>query len=254
MFSIKTNIQQFGTFAAFAEDYGLGEGDLVITQSFIYGPYIKPLAPPCRFVMQEQYGAGEPSDEMIQHMMDDLGGLQYRRVVAVGGGTVIDIAKIFALGLQKNGTGSEVTNISIAELKQRHTKLGLADNAIFRGIQDHGGDYRLQHLEPMLRASNYAGIILGLYAKKNPSGNIADLNALYATLLGGTSNPDELYARLDDVLSCMVAKRPLHEYGMKAEECETFADSVLASQQRLLANNYAPLNREEIVAVYKTLF
>jgi 4-hydroxybutyrate dehydrogenase len=52
----------------------------------------------------------------------------------------------------------------------------------------------------------------------------------------------------------MVPKRPLREYGMKAEECETFADSVLASQQRLLNNNYVSLCREEIVEVYKALY
>ena len=63
-----------------------------------------------------------------------------------------------------------------------------------------------------------------------------------------------LYPELDKVLSCMVAKRPLHEYGMKAEECELFADSVLATQQRLLNNNYVPLSREEILNVYKQLF
>lgn len=371
MFSIKTNIQQYDTFGQFAEAYKLGSDDLVITQSFIYEPYIKPLGLKCHFVMQEKYGAGEPSDEMIQHIMDDLRSVSYKRVVAVGGGTVIDISKLFALGTLKNvtdaferkipivkakqlvivpttcGTGSEVTNISIAELKQRHTKLGLADNAIladdavlipellttlpfkpyafsaidalihatesflspkatpysqlfsveairlilpiFRGIQEHGADYRLQHLEPMLRASNYAGIafgnagcgavhalsyplggnyhvphgesnyqffthILSLYARRNPSGRIADLNAFYATLMGCSAQPEELYARVDEVLSYMVAKRPLHEYGMKQEECEAFADSVIATQQRLLANNYVPLSRDEIVGVYTALF
>ena len=142
MFTVKSNIHQFDTFARFAEAFQLGKGDLVITQTFIHEPYIRGLNLPCTFVMQEQYGAGEPSDEMIQRMMDDLRGTDYQRVVAVGGGTVIDIAKLFALGCLENvtdaferkipivkrkglvivpttcGTGSEVTNISIAELKQ----------------------------------------------------------------------------------------------------------------------------------------
>jgi hypothetical protein len=141
MFSVKTNIQQYDTFGQFAEAYKLGADDLVITQSFIYEPYMKPLGLKCHFVMQEKYGAGEPSDEMIQHIMDDLRSVSYKRVVAVGGGTVIDISKLFALGTLMNvtdafehkipivkakqlvivpttcGTGSEVTNISIAELK-----------------------------------------------------------------------------------------------------------------------------------------
>ena len=90
--------------------------------------------------------------------------------------------------------------------------------------------------------------------EKNPSGAIAELNTLYASLLGCSSDHAMLYPELDKVLSCMVAKRPLHEYGMKAEECELFADSVLATQQRLLNNNYVPLSREEILNVYKQLF
>ena len=371
MFSVKTNIQQYDTFGQFAEAYKLGADDLVITQSFIYEPYMKPLGLKCHFVMQEKYGAGEPSDEMIQHIMDDLRRVAYKRVVAVGGGTVIDISKLFALGTllcvtdaferkvpivkQKQlvivpttcGTGSEVTNISIAELKQKRTKLGLADNAIladdavlvpellrtlpfkpyafsaidalihatesylspkstpfsrlfseeairlilpiFKGIADEGPDYRLAHLEAMLRASTYAGIafgnagcaavhalsyplggnyhvphgesnyqffthILNLYAHRNATGSIAGLNALYAKLLGCSAEPETLYDVVDRVLSRMVEKKPLRTYGMREEECELFADSVLEKQQRLLANNYVPLGREEIVEVYRQLY
>ena len=371
MFTVKSNIHQFDTFARFAEAFQLGKDDLVITQTFINEPYIRGLNLPCTFVMQEQYGAGEPSDEMIQRMMDDLRGVAYSRVVAVGGGTVIDIAKLFALGCLENvtdaferkipivkrkglvivpttcGTGSEVTNISIAELKQKHTKLGLADNAIladdavlvpellttlpfkpyafsaidalihatesylspkatpfsrlfseeairlilpiFAGIAKEGPDHRLAHLEPMLRASTYAGIafgnagcaavhalsyplggnyhvphgesnyqffttILDFYARRNPTGDIRALNSLYAGLLGCGEAPEVLYPALDKVLSCMVQKRPLREYGMREEECEQFADSVLERQQRLLANNYVPMSREEIVSVYRKLY
>ena len=371
MFTVKTTIHEFDTFAQFAENFNLGKNDLVITQSFIFDPYIKPLGLECSFVMQEKYGMGEPSDEMIQNIMNDLKGAQYERVIAVGGGTVIDISKLFSLGILANvtdaferkipivkqkklvivpttcGTGSEVTNISIAELKQRHTKLGLADNAIladdavlipellttlpfkpyafsaidalihatesflspkanpytrlfsveairlilpiFIGIAKEGPEYRLNHLKPMLRASNYAGIafgnagcgavhalsyplggnyhvahgesnyqfftyILGVYASKNPTGSIVELNELYASILGCSAKPAELYAKVDEVLSCMVAKRPLHEYGMKSEECDLFADSVLATQQRLLGNNYTPLSRDEIANIYKALY
>ncbi len=371
MFTVKSNIHQFDTFAQFAKEFQLGKGDLVITQSFIHEPYIKPLGLECHFVMQEQYGAGEPSDEMIQRMMDDLRTAHYDRVVAVGGGTVIDISKLFALGCLDNvtdaferkipivkqkrlvivpttcGTGSEVTNISIAELKQKHTKLGLADNAIladdavlvpellktlpfkpyafsaidalihatesylspkatpfsrmfseeairlilpiFAGIASEGPDYRLAHLEAMLRASTYAGIafgnagcaavhalsyplggnyhvphgesnyqffthILNLYARRNPTGDITKLNALYASLLGCSDEPKALYEEVDRVLSSMVEKKHLREYGMQEAECELFADSVLEKQQRLLGNNYVPLSREEIVEVYRQLY
>ncbi len=173
MFSLKTSVWQCATFEEFAGKAGLGAGDLVITQSFLYEPFMKGLSPGCKFVLQDRYGAGEPSDEMIARILDDLraegsggaaglgaaglGGAPadgFKRIVGIGGGTVIDIAKLFALkGLEDPeaaylrempivkgreliivpttcGTGSEVTNISIAELKRKHTKLGLADNAI----------------------------------------------------------------------------------------------------------------------------
>ena len=39
------------------------------------------------------------------------------------------------------GTGSEVTNISIAELKARHTKLGLADSVIATQQRLLGNNY-----------------------------------------------------------------------------------------------------------------
>lgn len=371
MFTVKSNIHQFNTFGEFAKAFELGANDLVITQSFIYDPYIKPLGLACTFVMQEKYGMGEPSDEMIQNIMNDHANVKYDRVIAVGGGTVIDISKLFSLGHLTNvtdaferkipivkqkklvivpttcGTGSEVTNISIAELKQKHTKLGLADNAIladdavlvpellqtlpfkpyafssidalihatesylspkandytrlfsveairiildiFKGIAKEGPEYRLKCLEPMLRASNYAGIafgnagcgavhalsyplggnyhvahgesnyqffthILNVYAEKNPNGSIVELNKLYAEILGCTTEPKALYQELDNLLGNLVSKRPLHEYGMKAEECEAFADNVIATQQRLLGNNYTPLSREEIVDIYKKLY
>lgn len=174
MFSLKTSVWQCTTFEEFAGKAGLGAGDLVITQSFLYEPYMKGLGLECKFVLQDRYGAGEPSDEMIARILDDLraeglGGAErlggdaglgsapadsFKRIVGIGGGTVIDIAKLFVLkGLEDPeaaylrempivkgrelvivpttcGTGSEVTNISIAELKRKHTKLGLADNAI----------------------------------------------------------------------------------------------------------------------------
>lgn len=154
LFRSATVITRYDDFAAFAEGHALSGKDLVITNSFIYGPFISHLGLPCRFLMQEQYGSGEPSDEMIDSILRDVDLDSYDRIIAVGGGTVIDIAKLMAIGGIRTaveaferkipiakarrlvivpttcGTGSEVTNISIAEIKSRHTKMGLADDAI----------------------------------------------------------------------------------------------------------------------------
>lgn len=371
MFKIRTSIHQFNTLAQFVEYFQLGKGDLVITQSFTFNQFMEPLDIPCTFIIQDKYGSGEPSDEMIQKIMDDYASCEFSRIIAIGGGTVIDISKIFALGILQNvteayerkipivkkkklviipttcGTGSEVTNISIAELKQKHTKLGLVDDAIladdavlipelleslpfkpyafssidalihatesylspkatafsklfseeaitiivpiFKHIMEEGEDYRFKELEAILRASNYAGIafgnagcaaihalsyplgavyhvahgesnyqfftkILSLYAERKPEGAIAELNKLYADLLGLECIPYEVYKTIDKLLSSLAEKRCLREYGMKVEECETFADSVIISQQRLLKNNYVELSRDDIAEVYRSLF
>lgn len=152
LFSLKTRLSRFDAFADFASAFELSERDLVITHGFLAEPFMQGL--PCHFVMQERYGAGEPTDLMMNRMLADLQGLAFDRVVAVGGGTVIDIAKLFVLeGLTDVvaaferriplvkakqlvivpttcGTGSEVTNLSIAEITSKQTKMGLADDAI----------------------------------------------------------------------------------------------------------------------------
>ena len=64
----------------------------------------------------------------------------------------------------------------------------------------------------------------------------------------------DIYDELEKLLDVLIKKKPLHTYGMKPEEIESFADSVLANQGRLLANNFVPLDRDQIVAVYKALY
>lgn len=154
LFKLKTRLSKFDDFAAFAREFKLSERDLVITNEFLYEPFMKGLGLSCHFVMQEKYGLGEPSDKMMNTILAEVKELDYDRVIAVGGGTVIDISKLFVLkGIadvtdaferkipivkEKQliilpttcGTGSEVTNISIAEITVKHTKMGLADDAI----------------------------------------------------------------------------------------------------------------------------
>lgn len=154
LFKLRTVIHECSSFAVFAQEFHLSERDLIITNQFLYEPFMQSLNLPCTFVMQEKYGMGEPSDEMMDRILDDLRAVGFDRVIAVGGGTVIDISKLFVLkGLTSSlqafdreiplvkekqlvivpttcGTGSEVTNISIAEIKSRHTKMGIADDSI----------------------------------------------------------------------------------------------------------------------------
>jgi 4-hydroxybutyrate dehydrogenase len=154
-FLIKPQIHQMETFKEFCQAFRPGADDLVLTHEFLYQDFMKQQDLACRFVFQERYGQSEPSDQMIDQMIADIGRLDCKRVIAVGGGTVIDIAKVFALEQHGRteelfaktvparkcrqlvivpttcGTGSEVTNLSIVEIKSRKTKLGLASPDLF---------------------------------------------------------------------------------------------------------------------------
>ena len=114
---------------------------MVLTNEFIYTPFMKDLGLKCHYVFQEKFGAGEPSEAMIQTMYDAIPYDSYDRVIAVGGGAIMDLCKLlgckrpdtvhnlyfkrFPVVHEKDviaipttcGTGSECTNISVAIVK-----------------------------------------------------------------------------------------------------------------------------------------
>ncbi|SFS05101.1 4-hydroxybutyrate dehydrogenase [Anaeromicropila populeti] len=153
-FSVVPTIVQFEECKQFCEEFQIGKGDLLFMSKSSYSffePYVKEAV----VIFRGNYGSGEPSDEMVEKIYQDIKDIPYERVIAIGGGSVLDVAKLFALKqfspvidlfdrkieLQKEkklilvpttcGTGSEVTNISILELKVRNTKMGLAVEELF---------------------------------------------------------------------------------------------------------------------------
>jgi len=153
---LKPLLYQYSNCRDFVKEFNISKDDLIITNEFIYAPFFGEMGLACDVLFQEHYGKGEPSDEMVDAMHKDIIAKgNYKRIIAIGGGTVLDIAKLFALKnvapaldlfdrkleIIKNkqlilvpttcGTGSEVTNISILELKSRQTKLGLSVDEIF---------------------------------------------------------------------------------------------------------------------------
>lgn len=151
---IRPTIYQFATAREFAENFHLGKGDLVITNEYIYQPYFGSLNLECNVIFQERYGKGEPSDDMAEAIYRDIKVVP-KRIIAIGGGTIIDLAKLYALKQTSPildlydgkipvvkdkelvlvpttcGTGSEVTNISILALNSRGTKKGLANDQMY---------------------------------------------------------------------------------------------------------------------------
>ena len=151
----KPSLYKYGTCREFAEGFQLKETDLILTNEYIYPPHFGELELPCHVVYQEKYGMGEPSDVMAEAILKDISGLHYERIIAIGGGTIIDLAKVFAVADTQDmdelyarmpalnkahelviipttcGTGSEVTNISILTRTRLGTKMGLVGPAMY---------------------------------------------------------------------------------------------------------------------------
>ncbi len=149
-FNLSTHIHHFNTFEGFIQAFHVNQDDIILTHACLYESYMASLNLTAQVLIQEHYGQGEPSDEMINAIIRAVKPLDAKRVIAIGGGSVLDIAKVLILKdiddvvdafertrpLIKDktliaipttcGTGSEVTNITIAELKSKQTKMGLA--------------------------------------------------------------------------------------------------------------------------------
>ena len=96
-FRIRPEIYQFDTFKEFIEDIPLGEKDLLVTQKLIYELFIKDLNLKCHVIFPREFGKGEPSDIMVDGIVNKVKDICYNRVIAAGGGTVIDTAKLLSL-------------------------------------------------------------------------------------------------------------------------------------------------------------
>lgn len=155
IFQQKSKIQKFEHAEEFVKEYQVGKGDFILASKSIYEMYFAPLGLEAHVEYKSKYGAGEPTDIMIDGLIQDFAKSGCTRVIAIGGGSVIDMAKILVLeGTYKAeeifqrkvplkkvrqliavpttcGAGSEVSNVSITELTSLHTKLGLAVDEIY---------------------------------------------------------------------------------------------------------------------------
>ena len=139
----------------FCEKYKIGAGDLVFASASTQKRSFPDAFGGAVVIDYRRYGSGEPTDQMVQGICAEIGSRSIQRVFAIGGGTILDVAKLFALRQTLPvadlfegkfapvkdkelilvpttcGTGSEVTNISILELTEKKTKMGLATDALY---------------------------------------------------------------------------------------------------------------------------
>ena len=275
----KPELHRFSSCKEFVEEFRLGASDLILTNEYIYQPYFRAMNLECAVLYQEQYGMGEPTDVMAEAILRDAAATGCNRVVAIGGGTVIDIAKVLAVGggesidelygmapeLPKRrelvlipttcGTGSEVTNISILNRTRLGTKMGLVGPAMYADAAVHamsyplGGKYHVPHGE-----SNYAMFtgVLKNYMEIKQDGELAVMNRYLAELLG--CGVPEVYDRLEDLLNQILPKKPLHAYGVTEADLEEFTRSVMETQGRLMGNNFVPLDAARVLKIYTELY
>ena len=155
LFQQKTNIQHFQTAVEFVQEFQITEEDFILASKSVYETYFAPLNLKAHVEYKSKYGKGEPTDSMIDELLQDFRATSCNRIIAIGGGAVIDMAKILQLGgnacardyyekkveltHQKSliaipttcGAGSEVSNVSIAEVTALHTKMGLAVDELY---------------------------------------------------------------------------------------------------------------------------
>ncbi len=155
VFQEKPVVETFCCAKEFAEAYNIGRGDFILASRSVYEKYFVPLKLEAHVKYKGKYGKGEPTDGMIDDLLADFRQSGCGRIFAVGGGAVIDMAKLLVLDgdaraekyflreapLKKVrrliavpttcGAGSEVSNVSIAELSSMKSKLGLAADEIY---------------------------------------------------------------------------------------------------------------------------
>lgn len=369
LITVKPNLCQFKTCREFAEEFHLNERDFILASKSTYLSHFGDLGLKCTVAFKSDYGPGEPTDLMCDAIMEDVRKSGCERIVAIGGGAVIDIAKVLAVADQETtddlyaqapnltrkrgliivpttcGTGSEVTNISILSRVRLNTKLGLVAPALYpdsavlipqlledlpfsvfatssldalihavesamspkanpvtkmfsyqaidmiiRGyltIAEQGRDARFALSEDFLLASTYGGIAFGnagcaavhalsyplgadrhvahgesnyalfpgvirKYREIKTDGELAILGEKLAGILGCA--PASAFDALETLLENILTRKPLREYGVTEEDLVSYTDSVLKNQTRLLSNNFVPLDRQDILDIYKSMY
>ena len=103
----RPKLYKFDTLKAFTDEFKVGGSDLILTNKYIYDPYSDNNKCGAQVIYQEEFGGGEPTDTMVDAIIAEASKKHFERVIAIGGGTVIDIAKVLSVS---DGGGSSATS------------------------------------------------------------------------------------------------------------------------------------------------
>ena len=156
MFRLKTQIHTYSSLQTCFEFLQLNKSDLIITNGcFMKQIQNTPAYHEAALLNLDEYGAGEPNAAWVDQVVEKANDNPYHRVIGIGGGSTIDIAKLCIFGdgrdvkaifqekteLEKRrdliiipttcGTGSEVTSVSVMEFDDLQSKLGLQLDLLF---------------------------------------------------------------------------------------------------------------------------
>lgn len=153
-FQLKPSIYEFDSLSEFIENFQVSSNDTIFSEKFLYEKYMKGKVD-CNFLFQDDYGLGEPSDIVIDKILKDIYGKPIKRIIGIGGGSILDISKLLAIKdattteeifdekipLVRDkelvlipttcGTGCEVTCVSVVDMSKRKTKIGKRIEANF---------------------------------------------------------------------------------------------------------------------------
>lgn len=159
----------------------------------------------------------------------------------------------------------------------------------YQRLREEGVDARFKYIQEFQRASTLAGIalantlcgavhamamhfgsahhvphgeatvlfLMGVFKRYNALGGndkLAELAAVIKDSLGFQGDDSLAFEALDDLLRTLMSRKSLSDYGMQAADIPAYADKVIASQQRLLVNNCLPLDRNDLIHIYESLY
>ena len=159
-FSVNSKIHELQTFNEFLSEFKVNEQDLLFVNKFTYNDFLKDLVLPCQVMFYEDYSSGEPSDEIVTKIIQDIQSKNINRIIGVGGGSVLDTAKLLCIKDARScddiyddkiplvrdkglilipttcGTGCELTCVSVIDRPKLRAKIGkriecnFADHAV----------------------------------------------------------------------------------------------------------------------------